>query len=111
MTYSRFDVVLVRFPFTEKQGHKQRPSVILTNSAFNSNHRHAVTAMVTTASNTTWPSDLPITDFVDAGLRLSSVLRMKLFTVAEDLIIGRVGTLSSTDQRRVTHAMHALFSL
>lgn len=108
MTYSRFDVILVDFPFTEKRGQKRRPAIVLSNNSFNSAHNHAIAAMVTTASNTRWPSDLAIADFVDAGLRTPCVTRMKLFTVADDLIIGRIGTLSTSDQSRLALAIRAL---
>lgn len=110
MTYDRFDVILVNFPFTEKRGQKQRPAIILSNGSFNRAHGHSLTTMVTTASNTKWPSDLPIIDFADAGLRTQCVARMKLFTVADDLIIGRLGTLSGGDQDRLTEAIGKMIS-
>ncbi|PWK63880.1 type II toxin-antitoxin system PemK/MazF family toxin [Aminobacter sp. AP02] len=110
MTYSRFDVILVNFPFTEKRGQKRRPAIVLSNYAFNTEHNHAVTAMVTTASNTIWQSDLSIADFADAGLRTPCVTRMKLFTVADDLILGRIGTLSTSDQARLALAIQSLFA-
>jgi mRNA interferase MazF len=103
--YNRFDVILLRFPFTEKRGQKQRPGIVLTDRDFNEAHQHAITAMVTTGSNTKWLSDVPIVDFIHAGLRVPSLLRMKIFTVAGDLFLGRVGTLSLRDQRTVTEAI------
>ena len=108
MTYNRFDVILVHFPFSEKRGQKQRPGIVLTNSDFNRIHKHALTAMVTTASNTKWPTDVPLAEFVEAGLRNPSVARMKLFTVAEHLVLGRVGTLSLGDQRSVAAGVRSL---
>lgn len=109
MTYGRFDVILVSFPFTDKRGQKQRPAVVLTSRTFLESHHHAVAAMVTTASNTVWPSDMQIAAFVEAGLHGPSVIRMKLFTVADALIIGRVGTLAQPDQLAVTKAVQHLF--
>lgn len=105
MNYARFDIILVNFPFTERRGQKQRPAIILSNDAFNSAHGHALTAMVTTASNTRWPSDLSIIDYADAGLRSPCVARMKLFTIASELIIGRIGTLSANDQDRLKNVI------
>lgn len=102
MNYDRFDVILVNFPFTEKRGQKQRPAIVLSNGAFNQAHGHALTTMVTTASNTKWPSDTPIINFVDAGLRTPCVARLKLFTIANELILGRLGTLSQDDQGRLS---------
>ena len=111
MTYNRYDVVLVQFPFTERRGQKQRPAIVLTDRDFNDAHAHAVTAMVTTASNTRWASDLHIVAFAEAGLHTPCVARMKMFTVAEDLIIGRIGTLAVQDQTNIKTAMRSLFGI
>lgn len=107
VTYDRFDVVLVLFPFSEKIGQKQRPAIVLTDKAFNHAHGHAITAMVTTASNTHWPSDIRIIDPQSAGLREPSTVRLKLFTIASSVIIGRVGTLMNADGRSVVEGLLA----
>jgi mRNA interferase MazF len=108
VTYARFDVVLVLFPFTEKLGRKQRPAVVLSGTSFNAVHEHALCAMVTTASNTRWPSDVAIEAFGEAGLRSPSFARLKLFTVAYDAIPGRLGTLDLSDQRSLDAAIRKL---
>ena len=101
MSYDRFDVVLVLFPFTEKREKKQRPAIVISHREFNTTHGHSVVAMVTTASITKWPSDLPIKGYTDAGLLNPCVARAKLFTISHDLVIGRVGTLTSQDGSRI----------
>ena len=63
MSYDRFDVILVLFPFTEKKAHKQRPAIVLSDKAFAEAHDHSICAMVTTAGATSWPSDLAITGY------------------------------------------------
>jgi mRNA interferase MazF len=97
VNYNLYDVVLMLFPFTEKKGKKQRPAVVLSPSEFNKSHSHSIVAMVTTASITKWPSDLALKHTVEAGLHAPCVVRAKLFTISHDLVIGRVGTLSSDD--------------
>jgi mRNA interferase MazF len=99
--YDRFDAVLVKFPFTEREGHKQRPAIVLSQRAFNASHAHCILAMVTTAARTTWPSDLSLVDVTEAGLRTSCVVRWKVFTLVEDLILGKIGTLSNRDRTAV----------
>lgn len=97
VTYDQFDVILVLFPFSERKGTKQRPSVVLSNSRFNFEHGHCIVAMVTTANVTRWPSDLVISETAKAGLHAPSVVRAKLFTVSNDLVIGKVGQLARVD--------------
>ena len=59
--------------------------------------------MVTTASATNWPSDVQIADVVEAGLMAPSVARAKLFTIADERVIGRVGRLTAADAARIAH--------
>ncbi len=97
MSYGRFDAVLVQFPFSEKKGRKQRPAIVLSDREFNAFHQNSVMTMVTTASLTKWPSDLTVRDYVEAGLHSPCFVRAKLFTIADELVIGRIGTLTEFD--------------
>lgn len=69
-------------------------------------------AMITSAVNAPWPLDVPITDNARAGLQASSVIRMKLFTLDDRLILRRIGTLASGDRSHladsITKLMHDL---
>jgi mRNA interferase MazF len=108
VSYDRFDVILVLFPFTEKKGRKQRPAIVLSDSSFNEAHEHSIVAMVTTASVTNWPSDLKINDYNTAGLLTPCVVRAKLFTISHDLVPGRVGGLSGLDAANVQDWINGL---
>lgn len=101
MTYERFDVVVVPFPFTDKAQVKRRPALIISNPRFGSAAGHSVMAMVTSARNPAWPSDVAISDLAGAGLPAPSVVRMKLFTLDHRLIAGRCGALSDVDREGV----------
>jgi mRNA interferase MazF len=98
VTFNSGDVVSVPFPFTDQAATKRRPAIVLTTNSFNDRHKHAVLAMVTSAKNPPWPSGLSIVDLKSAGLSSASVVRMKLFTLDERLIVGIVGKLSKPDK-------------
>ena len=108
-TLSRFDVALVLFPFTEKTGQKQRPAVVLSHADFNASHGQIVGVMVTTASNTQWPSDTPITGLSEAGLERPSVMRLKFVSIVDELVVGRIGRLSTVDSDVLSTAIGGLF--
>jgi mRNA interferase MazF len=97
VSYNQYDVILMLFPFTEKKGKKQRPAVVLSSLEFNRSHQHSIVAMVTTASVTQWKSDLALKNVTEAGLLVPCVVRAKLFTISDDLVIGRVGSLATDD--------------
>ncbi|NOS87127.1 MAG: type II toxin-antitoxin system PemK/MazF family toxin [Methylococcaceae bacterium] len=99
MTYSRYEIVKVPFPFTDKQASKRRPALILSDGeAFNSRIGHSVMAMITSAKHAAWPLDTHIEDLNAAGLPTASVIRLKLFTLDNRLILGKLGQLATTDK-------------
>lgn len=95
------DVVVVPFPFVDIASDKRRPSVILSRAEFNKSHDHSICAMVTTAARSHWPSDITITETKSAGLNRPCLLRWKLFTLPNELILRRVGSLASRDRDAV----------
>lgn len=109
MTYERFDVVKVPFPFTDSSQSKKRPALVLSGRVtFNSRVAHSVMAMITSAENAPWPLDVAIMNLSNAGLPVASVVRMKLFTLDHRLVLGKIGHLASSDEAEVSRALEIL---
>lgn len=109
MTFERFAVVRVPFPFTDRNATKNRPALVLSNaSRFNTPAGHSVMAMITTAANPPWPLDCDIADLTTAGLPSPSKVRFKLFTLDHRLVRGELGKLSAEDQGLVHKALAQL---
>jgi mRNA interferase MazF len=111
MIFERFDVVVVTFPFVDSPKGKPRPALILSTSAFNRANRHTVLAMVTRATHARWPSDHVVVDLGSAGLRHSSVVRWKLFTLDNRIIQRRIGTLEQEDRTSCAVCIAAAFGM
>ncbi|MGL1832058.1 type II toxin-antitoxin system PemK/MazF family toxin [Rhodocyclaceae bacterium SMB388] len=110
MTYERFAVVRVPFPFTDRNATKNRPALVLSDAdAFNTAAGHSVMAMITSESNPPWPLDCPIMDLAAAGLPAASKLRFKLFTLDHRLVRGKLGNLSPVDAASVRASLSRLF--
>ena len=63
MTFERFAVVRVPFPFTDRQGTENRPALVLSDGeAFNTHAGHSFMAMITSAAHPSWTLDCPIED-------------------------------------------------
>lgn len=98
MSFERFAVVRIPFPFTDRNATKHRPALVLSDAAaFNTTAAHSVMAMITSESNAPWPLDCPLTDLTAAGLPTPSMVRFKLFTLDHRLVRGELGKLSSAD--------------
>lgn len=94
-----WDVVVVPFPFAERPGGKRRPALVLSKKAFNDNG-HTILAMITTKAHHPWPGDTDIEDHHAAGLHVPCIVRLKLFTLDNRLMVKRIGHLSEADRRR-----------
>jgi mRNA interferase MazF len=69
VTFDRFTVVRVPFPFTDRATTKNRPALVLSDAlAFNTLAGHSVMAMITSQANPPWPLDCNVVDLSSAGL-------------------------------------------
>lgn len=61
VTYDRFMVVRVPFPFTDRSAVKNRPALVLSDAeAFRATADHSVMVMITSQGNAPWPLDCTI---------------------------------------------------
>jgi mRNA interferase MazF len=67
--------------------------------------------MITSRKNAPWPLDVPISGEAEAGLAAPSVVRMKIFTLDNRLILKKLGRLSRPDRIAVQSALGRLLVL
>lgn len=96
----QWDVVIVPFPFSPRPGHKRRPALVLSKRVFNQ-QGSSVLAMITTAGHHPWPGDVTLADLKAAGLTAPCLVRLKLFTLDNRLIVKKIGRLAETDQQQI----------
>lgn len=112
MSFERFAVVRVPFPFTDRDASKNRPALVLSDPvAFNAPAGHSVMAMITSQGNAPWPLDCPLADIAAAGLPAPSKVRFKLFTLDHRLVRGQIGKLSPADEQLVGAGLARLLGL
>ena len=105
MTCDRFDVVVVPFPFSENGGETRRPALVISNRRFNGSG-NTVLAMITTSDHHPWAGDHPINDLEEAGLPPRCIVRLKLFTLDNRLILRRLGRLGDSDRKQVASSLY-----
>ena len=101
MIFKAFDVVVVPFPFTDRDASKRRPALVISNALFNQQHDQLVLAMITTTTDSVWPSDVSLTHWQEVGLKVACHFRLKLFTLDQNLVLKTLGRLSSQDAKSV----------
>jgi len=106
---ARYGLVVVPFPFTDRTAQKRRPALVLSQPGFQQASGHLLLAMVTSAKQSAWPLDWPIQDCQAAGLPQPCLVRFKLFTLDERLILERLGALAPPDRAGVETHLGQLF--
>ena len=105
MTFKRWDVIAVPFPYVEGYETKRRPALVVSTEAFHQQQRACYGAMITTARNMSevQDGDIEIRDLDRAGLSSPCVVRpARLTTFEVDIGIRRVGSLGSGERRAVS---------
>ncbi|MEN3334250.1 MAG: mRNA interferase MazF [Blastocatellia bacterium] len=99
--YSRGEVVLVRYPFSDLSGSKIRPAVIV-----NSHHSSKDVFILPLTSKTTslLSGEFILKDWSQAGLNVETAVKRGIYTVHQNLIAQRVGKLSNSDLQDMDNA-------
>jgi mRNA interferase MazF len=109
VSFDQWTIVVVPFPFTDRDTHKRRPALVLSNRGeLGAQAGHSVMAMITSATHSRWPLDVVLSDRETAGLPAPSLVRMKLFTLDDRLVLRQVGTLGAADREATRKALDRL---
>lgn len=100
--FETYTVVRVPFPFTDRRVQKQRPALVLSPPGFQRACGHLLLAMITSARHSAWPLDWPLEDLQAAALPQPCLVRFKLFTLDQRLVLGKLGALAATDRAGVS---------
>lgn len=98
-TLSKYDIVVVKFPFASSIKYKARPAVLISSKAYNLTSRNTSIIMAISSQIETKLAFEPIIEgWQMAGLLKQSILKASVATIENDFIITKLGTLSKKDQ-------------
>lgn len=103
--FEPFDVVVVPFPYADRLAEKRRPALVVSNRKL-ALHGLVWLAMITSADNERWSSDVPIVDLKRSGLPAPSVVRpAKVACIEPTRINRRIGRLDKAAARTVSQRL------
>lgn len=95
--YSRGDVVLIGFVFSDESGKKFRPALVLSSSAYHRGRQEVVVAAITSNIRRRLFGDHVIADWKETGLLFPSLVTGILRTVKRTMIDRKLGTMPKSD--------------
>ena len=107
-SYSKGDVVLVRYPFSDLSDFKVRPAV-----AISAPHPSQDVFLVPLTSRTAslLAGEFVMKDWEGAGLNVASAVKRGLFTIHQNIILRTVGRVSSEDSSQLDRSLRAWLGL
>ena len=106
-----FEVVEVPYPFADPAQVKRRKALVVSGVEFNAKNRSSVLLVLTSDRPPQWQRDVALEGWAEAGLRKPCIARMKVFTLPNDLILDRVGTVQEVDRKRISKALKKTFGM
>jgi mRNA interferase MazF len=105
---SMHDVVLVRYPFSDASSSKVRPAVVV--SAPHPS-RDLFVVPLTSRTSGLLSGEFILTDWAGAGLNVPSALKRAIFTIEDQLVIKRIGSLAAADRGQLGCSLRSWLGL
>jgi mRNA interferase MazF len=109
--YSRGDVVLVSFIFSDEIGVKRRPAVIVSSDAYHQGRKEAIIAAITSNVDRILVGDHLIEDWQKAGLLYPSVATGIIRTIKQGMIARKLGAMPSPDMEAINDQLRSALGL
>ena len=93
-SYSKHDVILVRYPFSDLSSSKVRPAVVV--STPHSSQDILVTPL-TSKTGSLLAGEFVLSEWVAAGLNVATAVKRGVYTVHKSLVIKVIGQLVKAD--------------
>lgn len=97
-SYSKYDVVLVRYPFSDLSNSKVRPAVVVNNPH---SSQDIIIVPLTSQTTSLLAGEFVLNHWREAGLNVASAVKRGLYTLHQRLVVKAVGKLSDNDAQAV----------
>jgi len=95
---SKYDVIIVRFPFASSLKYKARPAVVISSDDYNSNKRDTLLIMAISSSlDGKLDFEVDMKNWQECGLLKPSLFKSSIATIENDFILTKVGKLNTID--------------
>ena len=107
-SYSRNEIVLVRYPFSDLTNFKVRPAVVV-------NGRHSshdlIVVSLTSKTHSLLSGEFTLNNWKSSGLNVESAVKRGIFTIHEKLVLKSVGSITNDDAAALEESLRGWLGL
>jgi mRNA interferase MazF len=92
--YSKHDIVLVRYPFSDLSDSKVRPAIVVSAPHLS---KDVFIVPLTSKLSPLLSGEFVLENWETSGLNVPSAVKRGLYTIQQNLIVRTIGILSNTD--------------
>ena len=104
-SYSRNDIILVAYPFSDLSSSKVRPAVVVSAPSIS---QDIMIAPLTSKINSLMEGEFVLTEWLAVGLNMASATKRGLYTVHENLIVKKIGVLVEADAEQLNQSLRTV---
>ncbi len=100
--YSKNEVILVRYPFSNLSGSKVRPAIVVNDSHIS---QDVIVVPLTSKVSPLLAGEFVLAEWKAAGLNVPSAVKRGLYTVHQSVVMKTIGKLSDIDASSVKSSL------
>ncbi|YAF94714.1 MAG: type II toxin-antitoxin system PemK/MazF family toxin [Nodularia sp. CChRGM 3473] len=108
LSYSKHDVILVRYPFSDLSSSKVRPAVVVSTSHPS---QDIFITPLTSKTGSLLEGEFVLSEWAASGLNVATAVKRGVYTVHESLVIKVIGQLMNTDVKQLEQSLRGWLGL
>lgn len=107
-SYSKHDVILVRYPFSDLSSSKVRPAIVVSTSHPS---QDIIITPLTSKTGSLLEGEFVLSEWAAAGLNVATAVKRGVYTVHESLVVKVIGQLVNTDAEQLEQSLRSWLGL
>ncbi|MGI0487893.1 type II toxin-antitoxin system PemK/MazF family toxin [Pantanalinema rosaneae CENA516] len=107
-SYSKHDVILVRYPFSDLSSSKVRPAVVVSTAHPS---QDILITPLTSKTSSLLAGEFVLSEWAAAGLNVETAVKRGVYTVHESLVIKVIGQLAKDDADQLEQSLRGWLGL
>lgn len=107
-SYSKHDIILVRYPFSDLSSSKVRPAVVVSVSYLS---QDIIITPLTSKIGSLMEGEFVLAEWAGAGLNVATAIKRGIYTVHESVVIKVIGHLVDIDAKQLEQSLQGWLGL